>query len=274
MQGLSFHFRAVCAACAFFSSNPVLAQAQDEPSTGDDGTTPYTESFTTGDVAPTPPPEGEPDTTGIEVNPELSPEEDFGDGMSEKFMFGFTGALEFPHVINVGFDTLTQKKYGVSLNYGNITRNVGGVDVGMRHADVRFRYHPWEGSFFGGIALGQHMLTGEKTKDVKLSYAGSDHLVPTKVKVKAQANYVAPHIGWFAVWDPGFTIGMDIGWLVPMNATSSVDVSASNLPAGAQQELEKDAEYTKAKADVEDAAEGGAKKSLPFISMIRVGWMF
>lgn len=256
------------------TNTTLLAQAQVDGPSSDDGKTPYTESFTTGDVVPAPLPVDEDvsDANRPLVNPEDL--EDDGDSRSDTFMFGFTGALEVPHIINVGFETLTYRKFGMSLNYGNISRNVSGVDVGMKHSDIRLRYHPWAGSFFGGVAVGQHTLTGEKSKDISLTYSGTTTVVPTTVKVSASSNYVAPHIGWFSVWESGFTMGLDLGWMVPTGAKSSVEATFSNLPAGAETELRNTPEFTKAKKEVEDAADSYIKKSLPFISMIRIGWMF
>jgi hypothetical protein len=245
----------------------------------DDGTTPYSDSFTTGDVVPTPPPEGEPDTSGIDSNPELNPDPDkmFDDEDSLKerpFIFGFTGALAVPHIINTGFETLTYKKYGASLNYGNISRNINGVDVGLKHYDVRLRYHPWSSSFFAGVALGKHMITGQKSKDINVTYNGTKSNVPTKLKVTASANYIAPHIGWFVVWEPGFTMGLDLGWMIPSGATSKAEATFANLPDGAESAIRATPEFTSATSDVEKASDDYVKKSIPFISMIRIGWMF
>ncbi|MCX6127428.1 MAG: hypothetical protein NTV34_22130, partial [Proteobacteria bacterium] len=188
--------------------------------------------------------------------------------------FGLTGALVVPHVINIGLETLTHRKFGASVNYGNVSRNIGGVDLAMRHTDIRFRYHPFGGSFFAGVAVGQHTLIGQKGRDIAVTYNSVKSTVPTKVKVTAKANYVAPHIGWFAIWEPGFTIGLDIGWLVPSGAKSTTEATFTNLPAGAEDTIRSTPEFAKATSDVDDAAMSGAKKSLPFLSMIRIGWMF
>ncbi len=240
----------------------------------------YESTFKTGDVVPKTPAEGEPDTTGVEpLNPEKGPisndNYDPDDSYSEApVRFGFTGALEIPHIINVGVDSLIYRKYGLSINYGNVSRNINGVDVGMKHTDLRFRFHPFGGSFFGGVAVGQHTLIGEKKRDITLTVNSQPVTVPAALKLTAKANYVAPHIGWFTIWGPGFTMGLDIGWLVPSGATAKSEATFANLPPGEEQAARNSPEFIKTQADLEDSAEAYAKKSMPFVTMLRVGWMF
>lgn len=255
---------------------PAFAQEHIDPSAG--AATPYSDSFSSGEVMPGPPPEQDKDLID-EVNPDQNPDSNplndpETNSLPPNFRIGVTGALEIPHIVNFGLDTLMFQKYGVSINRGSVTRNINGVDVSMVHTDLRLRYHPWGGSFFGGVALGQHIMTGEKSKDISVTSNGTTTKVSANVKLTAKANYIAPHIGWFAVWEPGFTMGMDLGWLVPVSPRTTVDDSYGNLPAGAEEALKNTAEYTKLRSDLDDSVQSYAKKSLPFLTMIRLGWMF
>jgi hypothetical protein len=261
------------------------ALAQDEYSAGSANpsgkdTTSYDESFTTGDVVPAAPPEGTPDSV---IADDRSPDEIVEAKMKEfeeldktpsKMMVGVTGAMEFPHVLNLGLETLFNKTVGVSLNYGSLRRNISSTDVAMDHADVRFRYHPWQSNFFFGLGVGQHRLKGEKTKDVKYTLKGAETTTSTTVNVTLSSKYALPHIGWFAVWDAGFTMGLDLGVMVPIAAKSDTDVTFTNLPADAEAEIRNDADYQKLVSDAEDATASYGKKTLPFLTMLRVGWMF
>lgn len=265
-------------ASLFVSATALHAQA-DAPA-GDDGKTPYNDSFTSGDV--TPPPEGEPDTSEIDaVKPDQNPDDNglndpSSDYTADKFRIGVTSALEIPHIINVGIDSLIYQKFGVGLNYGSVTRNLSGIDVAIKHADLRFRYFPWGGSFFAGLGVGQHTLSGEKNKDITItSAAGTSLKAPTSIKLTAKANYVMPHIGWFAVWDPGFTVGLDLGWMVPSGVKTSAETSVNNTPNAADEAtVRSSAEFAKSQKDLDDSVEAYAKKSQPFVTMMRVGWMF
>ena len=256
---------------------PRITLAQDDASSDSaptsESATPYSESFSSGEVTPAPPPEAE------DSNPEKNPDEDplndpSNDSMPENFRIGVTGALEFPHVINYALDSLMFQKYGLSINRGSLSRNVNGIEVSMVHTDVRFRYHPWGGSFFGGIALGQHIITGEKSRDITTTYNGASKSVNATVKVTAKSNYVTPHIGWFTIWEPGFTMGLDLGWLFPVSPKTAIDDSYTGLPAGGEETFRATPEYAKLKSDIDDTVQSYAKKSLPFVTMIRIGWMF
>ena len=262
---------------------PLRLSAQDDTTpqsaSGDDERTlKYDESFTTGDSKPLPPPEGEPQTEATQ-NPDRTPDSNPAndprlDQEPENFRFGVTGALTVPHIINIGLETIIFQKYGISLNRGNISQPVNSVNMRMEHNDIRFRWHPWGGSFFGAIAIGQQTMVGEQSKDITATLNGEKKIIPTTVKMTAKANYIAPHIGWFAIWDPGFTVGLDIGWLFPQKPTTNSSVSYQGLPAGTEDTLNNTAEYRAFKSDVDDSVQARARKGLPFLTMMRVGWMF
>ncbi|MCX6116687.1 MAG: hypothetical protein NT027_04040 [Proteobacteria bacterium] len=239
------------------------------------------DSFSVGDVVPTPPPEGEPDTSEIDSR---SPDEITEAKMLEfealnqepqrPFLIGLSGAIAFPHILNFGLESLFNRSFGVSANMGSVSRNIDGIDVGMKHYDLRFRYHPGQGSFFVGLGFGQHTLIGEKNRDIVISHNSANVTVPTKLKLTAKSNYVTPHVGWFAVWDAGFSIGLDVGALVPISPSSKAEASFSNLPAGAEDTINNDADYKKLLSEVEDSAQTYTKKTIPFLTMMRLGWMF
>lgn len=235
--------------------------------------TPYSESFSSGEPIPAPPVSDEPTP---EKNPDADPLNDASnDALPDNFRIGVTGALEIPHIVNFGIDALMMQKYGLAINRGSVSRNINGIDVSVVHTDLRFRYHPWGGSFFGGIALGQHILTGDKSRDnVSVTYNGTTVKANANIKIVAKSSYAAPHIGWFAIWEPGFTMGLDLGWLFPFQTKVTTDDTYSGLPAGAEDTIRNTPEYAKLKSDLTDSVEAYAKRSWPFMTMIRMGWMF
>jgi hypothetical protein len=238
----------------------------------------YDESFHTGDIPKPNTPELNPDMVNEdELNPDQNPDKnplsDPGrDRVPEDFMIGATAALTFPHLLNLGLDTLIYHRFGVSLNYGNVTKSINSIDVAMKHTDVRLRWFPWESSFFVGAAVGQHQLSGEADRQV--SEPTTKQKYATHGKLVAKANYIAPHFGWFSVWDSGFTLGCDFGYLVPSSPKATFTSSFANAPAGSEDTLKDTAEYKKMKSDLEDSAKSYAGKKLPFASFLRIGWMF
>jgi hypothetical protein len=280
---MKFQSRAIFCLFGIYSgltltSNKLLAQSSEVPS--DNTETLYDDSFSTSGTPPTPPPEGEPDTSGIDtLNPDQQPSMTGGDNefdsyTPDRFRMGLSGAITVPHVLNLAIESDIDRKYGVSLNYGNVARNINGIDVEMRHVDIRFRYFAHSTSFFYGLGFGQHVLTGKTKSNISATIADQPRVVATQLKLRAQSNYVLPHVGWFAVWEPGFTIGLDIGALLPMGPKSSFEANFSGVQPAEEETLRSSSNYTKEKKNLEDATEAVAKKTLPFVTMMRVGWMF
>lgn len=257
------------------------AQAQPSaPERGVPGTLPkgYDESFQTGDIPKPTSPELDPDAPGggdfnPEQDPDLDPEKQVvSDILTSDFLIGPSAALSFPHIVNLGVESLIRRKYGVSINYGNVTRNINDVDIDMKHMDVRFRWFPMETAFFAGLALGHHQMTGELNRDIK--EPTSKTTVSSHGKLTATANYVIPHIGWFSIWDSGFTMGFDFGYLFPLSPDSKFSASFSKAPEGTEAALRETNEYKNMKKDLEDSAKSYASKPLPFATFLRLGWMF
>lgn len=252
----------------------ITTPSDDQPSA--QSATPYNESFSSGEVTPAPPP----DPSGDEVKPETNPDEDplndpSHDALPDNFRIGIAGALEIPHIIDYSVDLLMLQKFGFSIDHGSVSRSVNGIDVSIVHTDLRFRYHPGGGSFFTGFAIGQHTLTGEKSRDVSITdSSGKKITASATVKATAKANYVAPHIGWFTIWEPGFTMGLDLGWLFPFSPKTTIEDSYSGVQAADVETLKATPEYQKNRSDANDTIEKNSKKSWPFVTMIRIGWMF
>ena len=282
--------RKTCMVVALWASAPLcLAQGanadsakptQPAPPPVDPGTLQkgYDESFQTGDIPKPTSPELDPDAPGGgDLNPEQNPDLDpnnqvVSDILTSDFLFGATGSLSFPHIVNIGLESKLFRKFGVSLNYGNVTRNIHEVDLDMKHFDVRFRWFPMDTSFFAGVALGQHQMTGELNRDIK--EPTSKTTVSSHGKLTASANYVVPHVGWFSIWDSGFTMGFDLGYLVPMSPQSKFTATFTKAPEGTDAALRETNEYKNMKKDLEDSAKSYASKPLPFATFLRMGWMF
>jgi hypothetical protein len=250
--------------------------AQEDLSTKPQG---YDESFQTGDIPKPKEPELDPDLASEEeLNPDKSPDKNplndpARDYTPPAFRVGATAGLYLPHVFGFGLDSLIGQHFGVGVNYGKTTRSINSVDVGIKHTDVRLRWFPWGSSFFTGVALGTHELTGELNRSVQ--DPTSKQTVSVRGKLTASARYAAPHIGWFSVWDSGFTMGCDFGWLVPSGVSTSFTSSFGSLPSGVTAEtLEATNEYKEMKKDLEDSAKKYASTPVPFATLIRIGWMF
>jgi hypothetical protein len=238
----------------------------------------YDKSITTGDIPKPSSPELDPDLNHEEeFNPDHEPDQDprnspSKDAVPENFLVGATFALTVPHLLNLGLESVLYHNFGISLNYGNITESIRNVDLNVKHADILFRWFPLKSSFFAGIALGQHTVKGELSRVATLS--STKQLVPISGKIVASANYIIPQIGWFAMWDGGFTLGADIGYLLPSTPTSKFTASIANAPAGTEAEIKSSQEYADMKDDLETSAKSFIAKPVPMVTLLRFGWMF
>jgi hypothetical protein len=226
--------------------------------------------------------------TNSDLDPDLSSDEDSlkpdpnpednpanavaSENFPENFLFGATIALTVPHVRNFALESVFYHNYGVSLNYGTVTESIDSIAVAVKHADVRVRWFPWQSSFFAGLVFGQHTLNGELSRVAKIP--STSKYVAIHGKLEASANYFAPQIGWFAMWDGGITLGADIGYLIPSKPTYSFSSTVSDDPVGTAAEVEATKEYADMKGDLESSAKTFISKYVPMITIIRMGWMF
>jgi len=265
----------LCGVLSAFASTAFAEQASPNKEPLSKG---YDESFQTGEIPKPNTPDMDPENVSEdEIAPDRSPDSNPMNDPSldmepRNFRVGATAALTLPHMLNFAVETLIRKDFSVSANYGNVSRSLSNVDVTLRHADIRLRWFPYETPFFVGLALGQHQLTGELDRNV--TEPTSKQTVGAHGKLVASANYVAPHVGWFSVWDSGFIVGLDIGYLLPASPKSKFTASFKNPPAGTESALEETSEFKNLKTDLEDAAKKHASKPTPFASLLRFGWMF
>ena len=238
----------------------------------------YDESFQTGDIPKPDAPDLDPDMVhedeaNPDTAPDSNPENDPNlDRMPADYRYGAAASLALPHLVNLSLEGMFRDKFGISFNLGNVTRSLANVDVAMRHQDIRLKWFPMSSSFFVGLALGQHQLTGELYRDIK--EMTTNQTISTHGKLVASANYAAPHVGWFSVWDSGFTMGFDVGYLIPFGVKDKFTGSFKNAPTGTEDGLRDSNGYKGMKKDLEDSAKYYASKPLVFADLLRIGWMF
>lgn len=238
----------------------------------------YDESFHTGDIPKPTSPELDPDNLDEEEMspdqmPDLNPMNDPDlDREPRDFRFGVSAALAIPHMLDFALESQIQKRFAVSLNYGNVSRSLNNIDVSIKHQEVRARFFYKESSFFFGLGLGQHELIGELDRDIKTSE--TSQTVSAHGKLKATANYFVPHLGWLLTWDSGVILGFDVGYLIPSNAKSSFSHGFKNVGSETESALMESADFKKLKKDLEDSAKKYASSPTPFTSLLRLGWMF
>lgn len=183
-----------------------------------------------------------------------------------------TGLLGVPHPVNVGLDYRLGSKVSVGLTGGLLNVNVkwstgDSIKFGTQNFEGRFRFHPFAGTFYFGLAGGVQTITADAVRSVSASgisvaILGSAHVTST---------YMVPHFGWMRVAASGFTIGFEAGVYVPFNAKTSVSLTSEN-PLIAL--VTSTSEYNNLQADITKVGNDIGNKVLPFVTVLRIGWSF
>ena len=93
------------------------------------------------------------------------------------------------------------------------------------------------------------------------------------VEINLKSGYWTPTLGW--IWgagNSGITFGLDFGYLMPISPNSTTKVTMADATAEAA--LKASSDYQKQEADLNKLAKWLGKKSIPFITLARVGYLF
>lgn len=197
-----------------------------------------------------------------------------GKGIFGDLRFGPSVAVGVPHPLTAAVDFVYADLFSVSLGSGRFGVELEDTEIEIRNWDVTARVFPFHGSFFIGAAYGSQGIVGKMKTDIDVESGGVTLKVPTTIRLEIESKYLTPQIGWFARWDSGFTLGFDFGLQMPSGTSSELQTSFENVSAAGEAEVKNSAEYKKNKKDVEDAAEMIGKKAIPYITLIRLGWLF
>ncbi len=176
--------------------------------------------------------------------------------------FGLHGSLGVPHPLNYGLNYIhSSGLFSAEFSMGSFKHKIQDVDAKLENMEIGLRWHPWRGSFFVGMLLGQHTVTATKTETV----TGIGSVTGT---AKVKADYLTPHVGWmWGMEGGGFFGGFEIGYQSPMNAKVEYN---DNAPAGATLF----SEYNEFRKDVQDQGEKYGKMGLPYLALLKIGWLF
>lgn len=199
---------------------------------------------------------------------------------SNEHLFGLHADLNIPHILGYGLDYWhSSRLFSISVNLGGYTENnlgkynkdAEGASLKLSNQEAVLRYHPFMGAFYLGASYGQHKLSGSITRT--MSAAGGS--ASADVKVDLTANYLTPHIGWMMVWDFGLSLGFDLGYLLPNNVKTDYSDRIYNITGPATEtDVRNSADYQKARNDLDKGATDIGSQNIPYIALIRIGWMF
>ncbi len=266
---------------SFFLSQSALAQDNDEMEPGTFSSAPATEEAQ------------EPESgTSVFESPKktyAAPNEDPGPAVDERYNAledsrgGFLGDLRLgpaiqlglPHPVTYGGEGLYAKIVSFGFSTGSYTvTQISKAHIGIRSWELFARWHPFADAFFLGGAYGHQDIKGRFEDDLKVKISGFPTTVPTRVDAAIHSNYVSPRLGWLTVYDSGFTLGFEIGAQIPLSPVTRVDATMPSMSASAAAQVKATNDYKDLKKKADDAVKLLGKKTFPYLTLLKMGWLF
>src|SRR5690606_1633764 len=115
--------------------------------------------------------------------------------------------------LNYSLDATWDRKFGFSFSGGRFKRELDKeTELEIFNWDLRARWFPFQGSFFLGAAYGNQGIVAKTKTDLDYKAGEVALKVPTTLRLEIDTNYLTPHLGWFATWNTGFTMGFELGY--------------------------------------------------------------
>ena len=198
-----------------------------------------------------------------------------GDGVWSLLRVGPTVQIGFPHPITYGVEGLFAQvvSFGFSTGSYDVTQ-IDKANVKIKSWDIFARWHPLAGNFFIGGAYGHQDMKGRFEDDVFLTLNGFPTTVPARVDAEIKSNYISPRFGWMGVYPSGLTFGFEIGVQVPMSPDTKVDATIPGTSGAEEAAVKATADFKDLKKQADDAVNIFGKKTIPFLTLLKVGWLF
>jgi hypothetical protein len=243
------------------------------------------DEFPSLDAGPSGPPDGEynkdnnPESgsfgkTDFDSDVDVRPNPDALGSEDPSFLFGPTVQIGFPHPLTYGLEAIYEKTISFGFSLGQYTLKVDPAEIKIQNSEIHARWHPFSGSFFLGAAYGKQTLTGKAEDDLQVDVAGQSQTVPTSIKVDIDNGYVTPHIGWFAVYYTGLVLSFELGAQIPLSPSADVTLDTSSLSAAQRDAVLASDEYKDLKKKADDTAKLLGQKTVPYITLFRLGYFF
>ena len=166
--------------------------------------------------------------------------------------FGISAGFGVPFVSQYAINATFSPSWSMSLGQNSLSVDLGSASTSLTMPELVVNWHPFAGSFYLGLGLGQETLKATAT----------DALTSLSASAEVSASTMIARLGW--MWgkgDGGLWFGMDLTFISPSGA--EVDVTAPGLTAA-----------DKAYQDVVDAGEQFGKTAYTNITFARLGYLF
>ncbi|MBC7659103.1 MAG: hypothetical protein H7249_05280 [Chitinophagaceae bacterium] len=188
---------------------------------------------------------------------------------------GPTIQLGFPHPLTYGIDAMAADivSFGFSTGKYSVTQ-ISKATIDIKSWDVHARVHPFMGSFFLGLAYGNQDVKGKFEDNETLTLSGFPATVPVRVDAAIKSAYITPHLGWLAIYESGFTMGLEIGAQIPLSPKTSVEGTVPGATPSEVAQIEGNSDYKDLKKKADDTLKILGKRTVPYVTLLKLGWLF
>lgn len=166
--------------------------------------------------------------------------------------FGLSAGFGVPFVSQYAINATFGSSLSMSLGQNSLEVDVSSSKVSLTMPEVVFNWHPFAGSFYLGLGLGQETLEATAT----------DETTGLSASAEVTASTLIARLGW--MWgkgDGGLWFGMDLTYVSPSGADVIVDAGGLSSSDTAFQ-------------DVVDAGEQFGETAYTNITFARLGYLF
>jgi hypothetical protein len=179
---------------------------------------------------------------------------------SEHVQVGALVGVSFPRPLSVEGIIKLEKLAALGVDYGSLPQiSVSGVQLSSWAVAGSARVFPFRGPFFVGLRAGRQHLTADAT------VTAYGYAVPLALSV--DTTFLNPQLGFLWTWNPGITLGLDVGVQIPLSSQAQSSVPAP-VPAIAQPFV------SPTQQNLESVAKAVGQTTLPTVDLIRVGFLF
>jgi hypothetical protein len=198
-----------------------------------------------------------------------------GESLFSQIYVGPTVQVGFPNPLTYGLEALFARTVSLGFSGGHYTIDeIDKAELKIKGWDLHARWHPWMGSFFIGASYGRMELDGVYEDTYTARISGFERKVKARVNASIKTNYIAPRLGWFAVWDSGLCVGFDIGAQIPLGPDTKVVATAPGATPAEEAQIKATSDYKDLQDQADETVKVLGKRTLPIATLFRVGWLF
>jgi hypothetical protein len=179
-----------------------------------------------------------------------------GSRRTDHFRIGVLGGVGFPRPLSIEAFAKIERIVGLGVEYSVLpTLDVSGVETSFYAVAADARIFPFRDAFFVGLRAGRQHLGAHS--DIAIQGYGV-----VREALSVDSTFINPRLGFLWTWDPGVTLGIDIGVQIPVASSSTSSIPRSSLPASVTVD-----------DDIVRVTNTVGKYVLPTVDLLKIGFL-